>query len=476
MSMKAIKYFALGAVLAGFSTSAMAQDGTKADVDAVKKIISSKPADLDDQMKPFFKKNKKNAENLVAFGRAFYEAKDTANAAVYAEHALKANKQYAPAYILKGDLRALAEDGGGAAALYDQAIYFDPKNPDGYRKYASVYRKISPQGAIAKLNDLRAQLPDYPVDAIIGHISYISNNFDEAIAAYDRVPMEKLEKMDIIESAFSAYLTQKYDKGIQMAEFGLQKEPRNSTLNRLAMFCNTEKGNFDKALDFADRLFNKSDSANISYMDYVYYGNALNGLKKHDEAIAMYKKALEQEFDNADKKAGVVKTLSDAYKGINDFDNAIKYYQQFLNDVSKASASDHAGLGRLYAQHANALEDLAAKMEKLRLADQVYAGLLDKYQDVEDYVAFQRARIGMQMDPESKEELAKPHYEKLVELLGSKADRDNTDKVRLVEAYRYLISYYLINKDDKETAKQFAAKLQEVDPENETAKQVLELK
>jgi len=474
--MKTIKYVLMGAVLAGFSTSAMAQDGTKADIDAVKKIISSKPADLEDAMKPFYKKNKKNAENLVAFGRAFYEAKDTANAAVYAEYALKADKKYAPAYILKGDLRALAEDGGGAASLYDQAIYFDPKNPDGYRKYASVYRKISPQGAVAKLNDLRAQVPDYPVDAIIGHINYISNNFDEAIAAYDKVPQDKLEKMDIIESAFSAYLTQKYDKGIQMAEFGLKKEPRNSTLNRLAMFCNTEKGNFDKALDFADRLFNKSDSANISYMDYVYYGNALNGLKRHDEAIEQYKKALEQEFDNADKKAGVVKTLSDAYKGKNDYDNAIKYYQQFLNDVSKASASDHAGLGRLYAQHANALEDQAAKMEKLRLADEVYAGLLTKYQDVEDYVAFQRARIGMQMDPESKKELAKPHYEKLVELLASKADRDNTDKVRLVEAYRYLISYYLINKDDKETAKQFAAKLQEVDPENETAKQVLELK
>jgi tetratricopeptide (TPR) repeat protein len=466
----------MGAVLAGFSTPVMAQDGTKADIDAVKQIISSKPADMEDAMKPFYKKNKKNAEILLGFARAFYEAKDTANAAVYADYALKADKKYAPAYILKGDLRALAEDGGGAALLYDQAIYFDPKNPDGYRKYASVYRKISPQGAIAKLNDLRTQLPDYPVDAIIGHINYISNNFDEAIAAYDKVPQSKLEKMDIIESAFSAYLTQKYDKGLQMSELGLQKEPRNSTLNRLAMFCNTEKGNFEKALDYADRLFNKSDSANISYMDYVYYGNALNGLKRHDEAIAQYKKALEQEFDNADKKAGVVKTLSDAYKGVNDYDNAIKYYQQFLNDVSKASASDHAGLGRLYAQHANALEDKAAKMEKLRLADEVYAGLLTKYQDVEDYVAFQRARIGMQMDPDSKQELAKPHYEKLVELLGSKAERDNTDNVRLIEAYRYLISYYLINKDDKETAKQFAAKLKEVDPENETAKQVLELK
>ena len=474
--MKATKYLAMGVVLAGLSTSAMAQDGTKADIDAVKKIISSKPADLNEQMKAFEKKNKKSAENLTAFGRAFYEAKDTANASKYADLALKANKQYAPAYILKGDLSALAEDGGSAASFYDQAIYFDPKNPDGYRKYASVYRKISPQGAVAKLNDLRAQMPDYPVDALIGHINYISNDFDGAIEAYDKVPKSKLEKMDIIESAFSAYLTQKYDKGIEMAEFGLQKEPRNSTLNRLAMFCNTEKGNFDKALDYADKLFNKSDSANISYMDYVYYGNALNGQKRHDEAIEMFKKALDQEFDNADKKAGVVKTLSDAYKGINDYENAISYYERYLTDVSKASATDHAGLGRLYAQYAQNLEDEAAKLATLQKADNVYAGLLNKYSDIEDYVAFQRARIGMQMDPESKQELAKPHYEKLVELLGAKADRDNTDKVRLVEAYRYLISYYLINKDDKETAKGFAQKLQEIDPENETAKQVLELK
>ena len=74
MSMKTIKYLVMGVVLAGFSTSAMAQDGTKADIDAVKKIISSKPADLADQMKAFEKKNKKNAENLTAFGRAFYDA------------------------------------------------------------------------------------------------------------------------------------------------------------------------------------------------------------------------------------------------------------------------------------------------------------------------------------------------------------------------------------------------------------------
>ena len=465
----------MGVVLAGFSTTAMAQDGTKADVDAVKKIISSKPADLDDQMKAFYKKNKKNAENLVAFGRAFYEAKDTANAAVYAEHALKANKSYAPAYILKGDLRALAEDGGGAASLYDQAIYFDPKNPDGYRKYASVYRKIDPRGAVAKLNDLRAQVPDYPVDAIIGHVNYISNNFEEAIEAYDKVPQNKLEKMDIIESAFSAYLTQKYDKGIQMAEFGLQKEPRNSTLNRLAMFCNTEKGNFDKALEFADRLFNKSDSANISYMDYVYYGNALNGLKKHDEAIAMYEKALQQEFDNKDKRAGVVQTLANAYKGMEDYPNALKYYEQYLNEVTKASASDYHSFAQLHVQHANTLQG-DAKNETFKKADGIYENMQSKYADIDDFISFQRARIGMYMDPESKLELAKPHYEKMIEVLEAKEEKSKTDTNHLIEGYRYLINYYLNIKDDTATAKQIAQKLQSIDPENEIAKMVLDLK
>lgn len=475
MSMKTIKYLVMGVVLAGFSTTAMAQDGTKADVDAVKKIISRKPADLDKQLKPFYSKNKKNAENLVAFARAFYEAKDTANAAVYADHALKANKSYAPAYILKGDLRALADDGGGAAAFYDQAIYFDPKNPEGYRKYASVYRKISPQGAIAKLNDLRAQLPDYPVDAIIGHISYISNNFDEAIAAYEKVDRSKLEKMDMIEYTTSCYFTQKYDKGLEMATFGLQKEPRNSTLNRMAMFCNTEKGDYEKALDFADRLFNKSDSANISYMDYVYYGNALNGVKRHDEAIAMFQKALDQEFDNKDKRAGVVQTLANAYKGMEDYPNALKYYEQYLNEVSKASASDYHSFAQLYVKQSNTLEG-DAKKEALKKADGIYENMQSKYADIDDFIAFQRAHIGLFMDPDFKQGLANPHYTKLIEVLNAKEEKEAADKKKLTEACGYFINYYIHVAPDNAKAKEYAAILLTIDPENEAANAVMQLK
>ena len=476
--MKTMKYVMMGVLMLSVGTPAIAQDGTKADVAAVKNLIASKQTDAK-SLKPFFNKNKKNPQNLIDFARAFYEVKDTANARNAAELAIKAaskdKSQAAPAYIILGDIKALADDGGGAAALYDQAIYFDPKNPDAYRKYASVYRKISPQGAIAKLNDLRAQMPDYPVDAIIGHINYISNNFDEAIAAYDKVPKTKLEKMDIIESAFSAYLTQKYDKGIEMSEFGLQKEPRNSTLNRLAMFCNTEKGNFDKALDFADRLFNKSDSANISYMDYVYYGNALNGLKRHDEAIAMFQKALLQEFDNKDKRAGVIQTLSNAYKGIEDYPNAIKYYEQYLGEVSKASAADYHSFAQLHVKNSDKLEG-EAKTAALQKADGIYADMQTKYEDIDDFIAFQRAHVSLFMDPDFKKGLANPHYAKLVEMLAAKSEKDATDVKRITEGCGYFINYYVHIAPNNEKAKEYAAILLTVDPQNEAANAVMQLK
>lgn len=465
------KYLCMGAMMLSISAPAAAQDGSKADVDALKVLIANKQTDAK-SLKPFYNKNKKNGENLTAFGRAFMEAKDTANARIYAEHAMKL--KYAPAYVLRGDLYALAEDGGAAAQMYDQAIYFDDKNPEAYRKYASVYRKISPAGAVAKLNELREKVPGYPVDALVGHINYISNNFDEAIAAYEKVDRSQLQKMDMIEYATSCYFTGKYDKGLDMAKYGLQKEPRNSTMNRMAMFCNTEKENYAEALEYADRLFNKSDSANISYMDYVYYGNALNGNKQHDEAIAMFKKALQQEFDNKDKRAGVVQTLANAYKGMGNYPEAIKYYDQYLNEVSKASASDYHSFAQLHVQHANTLEG-DAKAETFKKADDIYAGMQQKYADIDDFISFQRARIGMYMDPESKQELAKPHYEKMIEVLEARTDRSKSDTNHLIEGYRYLINYYLNIKDDAATAKTIAEKLQGVDPENEIAKMVLGL-
>ena len=474
--MKTVKYLLVAVAALGLGTTAKAQDGSQNDVEAVKKLISQNPADMDKQLKAFYKANKKNAENLVAFGREFLAVKDTAHAKQYAQHALDCTKnKYAPAFLLLGDIEAVSDKGGEAAAWYEQAIYVDPKNPDAYYKYANVYRKISPSGAVSKLEELRAQRPDIAVDALAGRIYYMSNEFDKALAAYDKADKSKMEERDLSDYAMSAFFKAQNQKSLDIAKFGLQKNPRHAAFNRLAFFNSTDLKKYDDALMYADRLFNQSDSAKFSYYDYTYYGNALSGAKQYDKAIEMYKKALQQEdMDNKAKRAGVIKQLSDAYLEKEDYANAIKHYEEYLQNIEKATANDLAALAGLHMQHGGALTDEAAKKEAYKKADAVYADLASKYENATEYANFMRARVNSQLDPDSKLGLALPFYQKLIELIEPRAEKDATERARIIESYRYMIAYNFIVKEDKQTAKAYAEKLIGIDPENEIAKQVLE--
>jgi tetratricopeptide (TPR) repeat protein len=286
-----------------------------------------------------------------------------------------------------------------------------------------------------------------------------------------------MEDRDLSDYAMTAFFKQKYDIALDVAKFGLSKNPRHAAFNRLAFFNSTELKKWDDALMYADALFNKSDSAKFSYYDYTYYGNALSGAGQHDKAVEMYQKALQQEdMDNKAKRAGVIKQLSDAYKAQEDFPNAIKNYEEYLNTVEKASANDIAALAQLHLQHANKKTTPEEQAECFILADKTYQDLENKYEDAAEYATFMRARVNSYMDPDQKKGLAKPYYEKLDQLIGNKENKDATDKARLTESYRYLISYFFVLQDDKETAKQYAQKLLVIDPENEIAKQVMETK
>ena len=143
--------------------------------------------------------------------------------------------------------------------------------------------------------------------------------------------------------------------------------------------------------------------------------------------------------------------------------------------MEKPTANDLAALASLHMQHGSTLKD-NEQIEAFKMADETYADLAQKYENAAEYATFMRARLNVQLDKDQSKGLAKPYYEKLVELIGPKTDLDATEKARLKESYHYLISYYLILKDDKATAKEFATKLLAIDPENEVANRVMEMK
>ena len=473
--MKAIKYLVMGALMLGFGTQVKAQDGSKADVDAVKKMISSKPADLDKQMKPFYKANRKNAQNLYEFGRAFYEANDTANARIYANYALEASKnKFAPAYVLLGDIAALSDDGGAAAAYYDNAIYYDKKLVEAYRKYAMVYRKIDPNGAARKLDELKANCPEVSVDAIKGHIFMVGGDEKAAYNEFKKVPISQLDKDYLNEFARVSYFQGHYEDALAACQEGLKDKPRNATFTRLAMFSNYELKNYEAAKDYIYKYFNETDSAKFSEYDHYYAALIYDALNEKQNAYDEYDKALALVQDGSMiKRWTILKTLSDAYLKDNNFEKAIKYYQEFTASKPGLTFDDEESLATIYSKYAK--EDAARKDELTNKAADIYAELAKKYPNQIAYATYMRANLRNSLDNNMEKSLAKPDYQKLVDILVAKADRTKGENTMLKTAYHYLMFNSYINKDVA-GAKTYAEKILAIDPEYKAAQEIMNLK
>ena len=468
--MKKFKYLVIGALMLSFSAPVMAQVD-KAALGQVKNVIASK-VDVDKQMKGFEKMFKKNPEMLVAIGQAFLEAKDPVRALKYAELAAARDKKYAKAYILMGDVAVAQEDGGKAAEMYQQAKYFDPKDPEGYFKYANILRGRSPQEAVANLEELRTHRPDFPVDALAGRIYYNSNRLDEAISYYNKVDKNKLEDVDITNFAMASWMHQNREKSLELAKYGLTRDARKAAWNRLAFYNLTDMERTDEALQYADALFNRSDSAKISGFDYTYYGTALKNAKQYGRAIEMFLKAADANKDNKEQLSMTHKNLSDAYIAMDDFANGTKYYDLYLAAKDKPSAYDIAGLASIYQKMGADLTG-QEQVDAFMKADATYAKLGEAYPEQIDYANFMRARLAGAMDPDSEKGLAKPFYQAIVDHLATSTTRDSGDNQRLIEAYRYLGSYYYLNNDEATSIANFK-KILEIAPDDEAAKTALQ--
>ena len=474
--MKTIKYLVMGVLLAGFSATANAQEE---ELNAALQGIKSKAPNVAELAKTAYKKNKKDAAALIKVARAFYEQKDTANAILFANYANEAGKpkyQYAPAYLLLGDIEATyGTDGGKAAGFYNQAITFDPKNPEGYKKWAMVYRKISPSQAAKKLQDMKANCPNEDVDGFTGHMYMLVNDEKNAYESYKKADISKLDKAYLNEYVRASYFTGHFDDALKAAEAGLKLEPRNPTFNRLAMFSNYELKNYDAAKAYIHKYFNETDSAKFSEYDHFYTALIYQALEDKENMYAQYDKALELVNDSSMiKRHAILNSVSDSYLKDQQFENAIKYYQDYLACKPDLNSDDHEGLAKIYSKYADA--DEARKAELVAKAVEAYHVMGEKFPIQKIYAAYQCATMNNKLDKTGEKGLAKPEYQKVVELLEGKADRDNSENTMLKYSYHYLMSNAFLYGKNKALAKEYANKILTIDPDYAPAQQIRDLK
>ena len=459
------------------SAPVMAQDATSA-VEQATQIIKSQAADKDKdkQVTAVFKTVKKDAKAVAGIGRAYLDAKDFDNADKYADLAIKANKNCAAGYVLKGDICVMKDDGGAASSWFEQANYFEPSDPEGYRRYAQINSKSDPEGSIAKLEKLRSIDPSYPVDLIAAEIQSKAGNTDAAIEYYSKASLDKMENYQLADYASTLFLKNKYEESLKVSSFGNNKFPRYGSLNRLSLFNNVNLEKYEEAVKFGERLFNASDDVKYTALDYINYGTALQKLKKNDEAIAMFEKVVNNRSFEMSQRTAVYKNLSDIYKSMSDYTKALEYYEKYVKGQTQMTANIKNGYALLY--RAMALEESATpeqKQEAVAKADNIFAEIAKEFPAFEQSVTAQRAKLAFILDPEDKAGAAKQHYDKLIEIINGLDSKDASDTKQLKEALSYNIVYFVKVNEDIAKAKEYAAKLLEIDPENAMAKQVAEL-
>lgn len=420
------------------------------DADAVKGLV-----------KAYKKQYKKDPAALVALGYSYFSVKNYPSAIECADLALKvSDNKYGDAYVLKGDISSMQDDGGAAAGWYQQAMTQDPKNPNGYLGYANVYRKRDPQGAEDAINQLRQTNPDFPVDAELGHLMFNADNMDKAYEYYSKTNMDKLAEGRLAEYALVAGSVNKKDKALDIAKFGLNKFPSSKAFLRLAIINAVGTEKFEEAVNYAKKLIAEEGENNSG--DLIYYGQALSGLGQYDEAIAKFNKAIEVDSKNIMP----YQHISETYAKMGNEDKAIEYSKKYLDLNPNAKLSEYNKLAAIYMAKVKKGDDVEGNYAK---AMQVYDDVIAKYPQVKGWALTQKANetFKAEMDDQALE-----LYKNVIAEISTSTDSD--DRGYLTTAYRNVGYILWSSKGDTDAARTYFEKTLELDPDNSLAKKFFE--
>ena len=350
--MKRMKYVVAGFLMMGLSLPAVAQNANySAMLKPIEQSLKDNPnmdaKTLKNLTKDYQKEFKKDPKALVALGEALLINKQYDEASNIGNAVIAKYKDFGDAYILLGDIAAMKDDGGNAAMWYEQSMTMDPKNPQGYMRYANVYRKRSPEESERALNLLKQNCPDFPIEAEAGNNFYLAGNYAKAFEYFSKSNKEDLAEYYLVGYAVSAYMANKKEESLDISKLGIQKFAKNITFDRVALWSAVDLQKYDEAINYAKIVLN-TDSVEKSARDYIYYGLALRGNKVYDEAIAQYQKA----FDLNKEDYKPYQYMADTYAEMGQEDKALECNEVYMAHNQNATPSDYAKLANIYVQKA----------------------------------------------------------------------------------------------------------------------------
>ncbi len=425
--------------------------------------------------------NKKDAEISVLIARAYYNADPTKYAKEiqkYIDKARKDSKNQEPSiYIFEGDRLMDQNQVGDAAGQYENAIYWQADNSEGYVKYANAYVGVNPGFAIQKLEELVALQPNSALAQREPAEKYYENDqwrkASDTYGKYIQNPNHFPE--DRARYSVLLYYGENYQPSLEIAESYLANDPNDFLMNRMKMLNLAALKRYDEAKTAAEKFFTLKGY--FSGNDYITYADILNALGDPDAGIAIIEKGANDLPDNL----AMQQKLSETYLTAKRYADAATSYDRYIDAKAKTeepvTVTDYfAGGGRYltYAASTDSLPEAAAAAAKgVAYIDK---GLAE--QPNNPSLVRRKAQLIMVGNGKEMNQAAANEYLRLIELLDMTPDsknpnNPNNDIAYYKNAYQMLGIYYDGIKDTDNAVKYFSLLL-ELDPENEAVRNYVE--
>ncbi|HZY81849.1 MAG TPA: tetratricopeptide repeat protein [Cyclobacteriaceae bacterium] len=398
----------------------------------------------------------KNTQVLNAVAEAWLDKREFAAKAKAVLEKSEGIEQTFKASMLLGDVYLLEGNGGQAISNYEHAAMLDVRNAAPHYRIGNVYvRSTNKDAAIESFQKAVNVDPGYaPAYKELAELYYMMKNGPEAAKAQEKY-------MELSESGENGNVRMGYyqfmNRDFAKANDAFGKAYQGGTLkdNALRYYALSlvEAGDLAESQRIFEQYFSKAKPEQIDASDYAQYGKVLLKLEQDSLAVAAFENSLAIDSKQVPLRQLQAETL---YKDKR-YAESVAAYKQLIGLRAKPSSQDLYSLGRAYYYN-----------ENFQQSDSTFRKLID-LQPTMTVGYLWAGRSNAQLDPDTEKGLAKPFYEKLIEIGQATADKSRGD---LKEAYSYLGYYYFV-KNNAAMSRANWEKVLAIDPQDERAKEAL---
>lgn len=379
------------------------------------------------------------------------------------DEAADKDKKNAEIPLLRGDAYRKMIDGAKATVAYQEAFGMDPKLAKAPFMIGRIYETqgFGQEPIYMRYYDQAAAAdPNYaPLFYWLYNYYYRRdvNKADEYLKKY--IAVSDQDSKNCYAQASLLYVSQKYQEAITKSDECITAAAGGNVfpnLYGLKAYSYDKMGDSLNAKKYFEEFLAKVQPDKIGPNDYASYASILLKFPGNDSLAEVYvDKALALDTVPS-SRLEYVKNIATSLAASQKFKEAGDWYTKILE-----VKPDYGKVDLYYAGYNE------YRGGDYHMADSIFGLYMDKYPG-DIFGAYMRARAVEGIDTTGELSLAKPYYQKVIEIADTTQDKASV-KDKLIPAYRYMVANaYNINKD-KETAIQYNDKILEVDPADETA-------